>query len=634
MSTATSSISATRVNLPKSVLMAVKTAWNALPPRHENLGSVFGLRMNLAPIGEVAICLDSIRDKIVGLTCSDLSLTSMLVSPEGIFRLIDAPIPVQVAAGIALQASLDTADVAEIDDQESFESEVETEDPTDALILEACEPELDAEPVEPVIAVALADTPAVSSLHHGKVTDALEAINATLSSLRRNNTPPEPETETPNPLSDEDTTPMETALLDTTTPEVTEEVTGEVPTAKKTRRKASPPLSYLEKLRAKIMDRCGVTQLPPIETIVGKFTNMPGVELLTLGQLAVINTNGIFGEDRSEIAKALFEFAHEFGGENILNECSEVGGVRVVEVAEAILRAGRLTHGVKVALVDEETIPAAVLAAHDDLDASIYQVWDGRHRTMALALLYGPEVCIPCMVEDKSFGEAYEDARISNDTRDHGRLEHATYMSISAEMTSAGDPAAAYAKTKGAPTAVTDWVLYQTCIKHSSDMGEDTSLDFQVYDSVPKKKVGMTTASFKNLVRGALTVIGKDYLQSYDDSKEVVRVVVSTINATFAEVQERDPVVINMIWTNYGTQILGKVLGEALDKALASETEFDATAFGTSLGELITKFRAAHPEEWKNKSNSSLYALLREFAVANEIVLPRKGSPNKSLLKT
>lgn len=420
-------------------------------------------------------------------------------------------------------------------------------------------------------------------------------------------------------------------------PEVAPEV---APTedAKPAKKPKAVKLPVRERIVNKLLDKLGLTALPPLETMFAKFANAKHVKKVKPANLAVFNHQMAFDGDRTEVGKALNALADAFKSENILNESAEIQAGRIIEVATALLRHGRIVHLVKAAKVAPDTIPASVLASHPDLDTDVLQVWDGRHRTGSLVLLYGIEAInefggIPMLVEEKTYEEAYDDALISNDTRDYGKKEAMTYYGLTSEIQTGGDVAKSFALCKGSAPAVMKWIGYHTTSKRDSDTLEP--LTVPTYDTVPKGKEGMTTPSYGNIIKGAMSIYGKDALTNLEDAKPYINATIMVVNAAFDYVKEHAPERINNIWTSYGTQVLGKVIGEAFVKAVATETEFDPTAFAASMMKAVLGLISVNSEAWNNLKPSELYVTLHDYASGKGITLARAKKPGgaASILK-
>jgi ketosteroid isomerase-like protein len=397
-------------------------------------------------------------------------------------------------------------------------------------------------------------------------------------------------------------------------------------------------LPVRDRIVNKLVDKLGLTSLPSLETMFAKFANAQHIKKVKLANLAVFNNSLAFDGDRTEVGKALNDLADAFGSENILNESAEIQAGRVVEVATALLRHGRIVHLVKAAKIDGDTIPESVKAAHEGLDSSILQVWDGRHRTAGLVLLYGAEAIdafggIPMLVEDKTYEEAYDDALISNDTRDYGKKEAMTYFGLTSEIQTDGDIAKSFALCKGSAPALMKWIGYHTTSKRDSDTLE--ALSVPTYDTVPKGKEGMTTPSYGNIIKGAMSVYGKDALTNLEDAKPYINATIRVINAAWDYIKANAPERINNIWTSYGTQVLGKVIGEAFSKAVAAETEFDPSKFAENMMKAVLGLISVNSEVWSNLKPSELYVALHDYASGKGITLARAKKPGgaASILK-
>lgn len=410
------------------------------------------------------------------------------------------------------------------------------------------------------------------------------------------------------------------------------EETSTAPDAKPAKKAKNPKKPVRERIIDKILTKLGLTELVSPERMFSKFTNAKHVKWVKGADLAAFNSDVSFDGDKSDMGKILNALTEQFGAENILNESAEITPTRVLEVATSLLRHGRIVHPVKAAKVDPETIPDTVKSNHPDNNTKVLQVWDGRHRTVALVLLY-PDASIPVLVEDKTFEEAYDDALISNDTRDYGKVEAMTYFGLTGEIQTTHDIAASFALCKGNAASIMKWVGYHTIAKSDSAVLE--KMEVPVYDKVPKGKEGMTTPSYGNIVKGAMQVFGKDNLLTLNDAKPYMNAVVLTINAAWDYIKDNAPERVNNIWTSYGTQVLGKVIGEAISKAVASETKYDAKAFGETVMKAVLGFISSKAESWNNQKPSELYVDLHAYAAGKGVTLPRinKAGAAASLLQ-
>jgi hypothetical protein len=273
-------------------------------------------------------------------------------------------------------------------------------------------------------------------------------------------------------------------------------------------------------------------------------------------------------------------------------------------------------------------VPEHVTSRHTqegtEFDKDVYQVWDGRHRVMAILLLYGVDVEIPVEIADMTFLHAYQNCLIANASRDLGKTEVVHFAGLTAELT-AESPEASFKTLKGAADDVTKWVSYQCIVKRADSLFSKNSVS--VYDTVPKGKPGMTTPSYNNMLKSAFTALGKNMLTTLDEgTKSTINSVIETINEVYSEVETNHKQFAANLWTSYGSRVLGRVIGEAIFKAIAAEIDYVPVTVAKAVVKAVVSFvngGAQNVENWNNLKPTELYDKLHEHAKANNIVLPR-----------
>ena len=249
-------------------------------------------------------------------------------------------------------------------------------------------------------------------------------------------------------------------------------------------------------------------------------------------------------------------------------------------LATKLAQYGRLMHHINAVLVTDKVPADAAMSADGNtpeaFDENAYQVWDGRNRSLALALLYGPDVKIPVMVREMTFREAAENCLESNMKRAIGKKETAHYNTLMNTIKVGDSHAKQFALCNGKPEKIAEFVMYRTVIKHTPDL-----FNLPQHVSVDDRRSGtnITTPMFKSILTQAIA--GSERSSLVDLNKKTLRnlnTILDTVDRLFHRIEEEFPLHADRkkIWTSYSAGAFGILLGERLSGYLKGHIKGDA----------------------------------------------------------
>lgn len=164
-------------------------------------------------------------------------------------------------------------------------------------------------------------------------------------------------------------------------------------------------LTPKEKAVKKMLHKAGVEKLPELKTLfAGK-----------VGETVKVKDIGIFlGTPKDEILK---ELAKECPIRNRGNLSTEVSMAQVIKVGADILSVGRLVSPITLARIKED---------------GVLECTSGRHRLVAIALLYGADAEVTAYVENLTLTEARDTVVFANDCRATKAMEKAEHVVLKA----------------------------------------------------------------------------------------------------------------------------------------------------------------------------------------------------------
>lgn len=183
---------------------------------------------------------------------------------------------------------------------------------------------------------------------------------------------------------------------------------------------AHPVTRYISEL----MSELGVKTLPSYRMLMGEHFryNFP---VIPIRSLAVFNNpEGLMAQEDCRGTKrdreVLAALARACPNENLLNPCVEVSMSQVRPVLANLLRDQRLFNNPRVTNLTDQDAPL--------------QVRDGRHRTAALLMLFGPKSVIPAIADTAGESLALHATIGSNTGRKTRKSERAMVIGTSAEL--------------------------------------------------------------------------------------------------------------------------------------------------------------------------------------------------------
>jgi hypothetical protein len=391
---------------------------------------------------------------------------------------------------------------------------------------------------------------------------------------------------------------------ETTVPKITrtkKEKTAAVKEAV-TRATTTPRERYLEQLCLK-----NTLTIPPIEEMFSRQI-AEGLQPLPLSKLAAFCSNSGWIATKGALGKCLDEVTNYFGDINYLNKSAEIDPKRVETVIISLLETGSLTHEPKVAHV---TNTPSNLTYEED----VFQVWDGRHRVVAMAVIYGIDAVIYAKVNNIGYARALLDCVISNDTRQIKKLESIHHQGLK----DGDDPVVAYVRKKGKMLNIVKWVVSQV----RPDMVPNPSLNpvnrINIVEKV-KGAPGMTSINFQNTIINALTQLGARYSQDRFDkrTKDLFNDVTATIEAVYMAISAHsDNTKTSLAWNSYSSPVIGNIIGRAIDYWRVNKITMSTQVvedFANQLAAAVCNYMDTVPATYAQNPSGTLKPQLLMFA--------------------
>lgn len=381
---------------------------------------------------------------------------------------------------------------------------------------------------------------------------------------------------------------------------------------------APAPQSHSESYLANICAKHKV-RVPAFSVMFADQLSKPHV-MVPLSKLAVFCDRSAFDVPPGKKGKALGDVTKYFAGENFLNLDAEIKPKQVEKVLLDILEFGSLLQGIKVCEVTGVPEP-------NNYDPTIFQVWDGRHRVVALSIMYGESLEVPVDVSVMEHGKALQACVRSNDTRPIGKREKVKYLGLK----DGGDAKAAYAKRDGKHLPIAQWIA-----AHALKMVPDPIIQpfegILVADTLTGKK-GITIVNFVNTIKGAIGVLGS-HVNFYSLDKKTVaifNVITATIERTWVAIDSRSSgSKASTAWNAYSSIVMGHLIGRAIDYWGSNQikpTEEVIQGFADQLSQVATSYMDSSAELYARTPAGQLEAAMISFAEARlGISLPRMES--------
>lgn len=330
-------------------------------------------------------------------------------------------------------------------------------------------------------------------------------------------------------------------------------------------RKDGRTLTLRQKAIRVMVRRAGVETIPELSSIMrGKG-----------GEIVKISDIGIFiGEPLDEL---MAELAVECKIPNQVNLSAEVVKSRVVSLGAQILEAGRMYQPIQVARIKNE-------------EGSSLECTSGRHRLVALALVYGAGSEIPVYIENMTLNEARDAVVVANQarpTKAMERAEHAVLRAVSGDV--GAEQEELYNRT-----AKTKAKARKYCVYSVLSRGYPKKLSFKVSMTSSRKDGGLTTlTNVENFLGNSLEWNKDMKRKDFDKSLEGA---VSFLNAFAKELQKADGFdpshhmssmamsavgkyykTYREITGNDATEVAGKVAGVVVDMGEIGRQKSEAT---------------------------------------------------------
>jgi hypothetical protein len=315
------------------------------------------------------------------------------------------------------------------------------------------------------------------------------------------------------------------------------------------------PESRAGKIVELVRKQVGAPTLPTWEQVFGSHFRY-GLNAVTLDKMAVFNDSANWDGSNTVLGRAMRDIAEQFGGDNVLNPHAEVDPRRVIAVLGKIIAMRRLYNPIKafaVSNLDSKSKKRAGVAE--------YQVFDGRNRAVALALLFGPQVRIPMWIDEEDKTAATVATLEANNVRPTRNMEKVAVQGVEMQAAQA-TPAAAFASLGENGKRIARWVVGQTSVLKTRVFTKTT---FPVSERVKKDSYAVPITGYQEFIKHAIRSFKKDSLKSLDPFAAQMNPVLLGLNTLFDEIKAQDKTGnLHHYWTAYTAPTFGNLLADAI----------------------------------------------------------------------
>jgi len=359
------------------------------------------------------------------------------------------------------------------------------------------------------------------------------------------------------------------------------------------------PESREGKLLISIMKKLGVTSLPTWEEIFESHF-LHDLKAVPLEEMAVFNNDAAFMNASTPAGKVLNEVTGCFGAQNVLNLQAEIHEAQVQKVLEDLLVDRKLYNPVKAFTISD--FPASKKNVE-----GFYQIFDGRHRIVALAILFGFKAKIPLWVDATTYSKAcYATVRM-NMTRQTFKLETVA-VSMLKSKSAALDPAKQLEKFAGKRGRIAQWIVGKLVIE--KDLQHFPKHSLVVTERTNREIHSITVVNTQNLFKAMLEACDDAALKDFNALVKFTEPGIKMFSAAFTELpkllKERSTKVFNA----YSSVLWGRIMGETLVGLKGKSPE----AAGRALARDMAEFMNEVGEDWMARNpHSVLLVRFREF---------------------
>lgn len=356
--------------------------------------------------------------------------------------------------------------------------------------------------------------------------------------------------------------------------------------------------------------------IPPIEDLFAEQITR-GWKKVPLTKLAIFCNAKGWVNTKGGIGKALDDIAAEQGDDNFLNLSAEIDPKQVEKVIKDLLERGKLIHGVKVTSVTNA--PENV-----SFDPHFLQVWDGRHRAAALAIIYGMSAEIPVDIYEMDYLDALNACVYSNDTRSLRKLEQIHFQGLK----DGSDASVAYSKKDGKLPMIAKFVVAHT-LKQVPEPVLVPIVNVRVCEKLSGEK-GITAVNFTNVVKESLRVLQNNF-DNYTLTKDTMALfntVTEVFSATWIAIDKRSGgVKASTAWNAYSSIMLGRVIGRAIHYWITSQTRITKEViaeFAEQVAQVLIAFMDSQAELYARTPHAELESKMLDFGDRKlDIILPK-----------
>jgi len=315
------------------------------------------------------------------------------------------------------------------------------------------------------------------------------------------------------------------------------------------------PESREGKLLETIRKEVGAPRLPTYEEVFAShfIYNLPATPI---EKLAVFNDNNGWKDSTTAIGKLMRDISGHFGGDNILNPHAEVDPRRVIVVLSKIISMGKLYNPIKAFKVDNLDQRSKKKAALAE-----YQIFDGRNRAAALAILFGPNLKIPLWIDEEGKSKATIATLEANNVRATRNLEKVAVQGV--EMQSSHpDPATAFKSFHSNSKKIARWVVAQTHILKNKQFDR---VSFQITERVQRGTYAIPVTGYQEFVKHSIRLIDRKHWDNLDAFTPSMNKVLAGLDALSIEIPKVDESGdLKNYWTAYTCPAFGTLLADSI----------------------------------------------------------------------
>jgi hypothetical protein len=329
-----------------------------------------------------------------------------------------------------------------------------------------------------------------------------------------------------------------------------------------------------------LMTKLGVKTLPTWREMFSSHFAY-ALPAASLGEMAVFNDRTSWSDTQGSSGRLLNEISEYFSGDNILNPYAEIEIKQVTNILSALLVDRKLYNPIKGFVVTD-------LNAQDtDKTNNTYQIFDGRHRAIAMAILYGFKVRIPIWVDEEPIVKATGATLMMNQNRQIRKFENVAVNGLkTAHMSPTTDKQ--YASHKGSKQRIARWVAYQTHVAKNYKVFPKSAL--VVTERPTRLMHSMSAVNYQNAVNAMLGALSEEALMDFSQAKPLITKGLGILSAMFVELPKANKVPDFIAYFNaYSSFMWGTVIGESMMNDKVTDIEAEGKKLAVKAAKFVEK---------------------------------------------